>query len=194
MWNPFEQPYAGLISAALLLPILFLWRRSWRLAVLAAALAAAAAFALDFLAATDREKVKSVIAGAADAFESESLADLESLISDDYGDSLHPTKGALLRRCGFYLSEPLVERGVVRMREMTLRDSAAAVVFTARIVFEQDSLAAEGFKRIVFLKMGAGLRRCADGRWRISTIELLELDRQPVRWDDLSRAVLDFSF
>ena len=188
MSDIFEQPWGLLIVAIVALPVLLMFRgifpekrHWWQLAL--PAFLAVAAFGLDLLVQTDLEKINLVIDTGVKAVEQENPESIEAIISENYSDSYHKTKTALMRHCRRRLSEPLVEKNIKRIVEIVVSPSktTAEATFTIRIVFDKRSYVYQSYKRIMLAKVKANLQKEQD-KWLINQAELLELDRRPAGW------------
>ena len=141
MTNIFEQPWLLLIVAGVVFLVVAFFRdllppkRAWVFWLLPVAIAIAA-FAIDFLVETDKEKIKTVLAKACKAVENEDIASAEPLIWENYRDSLHPTKQILLNHFQSRLSEPVIEKIVPAIVSLDIKPPEAKVVFTARVMFD----------------------------------------------------------
>ena len=192
MFNIFEHPW-GLITAAIItLPVLLMVRsifpekcRWWQW--LLPALLAVAAFGFDFLVETDLEKINAVISTAVKAVEEENPDAIEPIISANYGDSYHDTKARLMAYCRIRLSEPLIEKNIKRIVSIDISPPKATAIFTVRIVFDKRSYVYQSFKQIMLTKLKLDLQKEPDNRWLISRAELLEIDMQPVSWQDIKQ-------
>jgi len=191
MFDVFERPWGLLIVAIVALPVLLMFRgifpekrHWWQLAL--PAFLAAAAFGLDALVETDLEKINAVIATGVKAVEEENPDAIEPIISENYSDSSHRTKTALMRHCRRTLSEPLIEKNIKRIVEIVVSPSrtTAEATFTVRIVFDKRSYVYQSYKRIMLAKVKVSLQKEQD-KWLINQAELLELDRQPVDWQNI---------
>jgi len=188
MFNVFEKPWGLLTIAVVVLLILLMVRRIlpekqhwWQLAL--PVFLAAAAFALDRLVQTDLEKINAVINVGVKAAEQENPDAIEPIISEDYSDSYHRNKIALMRHARRVLSEPLVEKNIKRTIETTLSPSkiTAETTFTVRIVFDKRSYVYQSYRQIMLVKMKVNLQK-EQGKWLISQAELLEINMQPANW------------
>ncbi|MFA5251362.1 MAG: hypothetical protein WC454_02105, partial [Phycisphaerae bacterium] len=104
MFDVFEQPW-GLLTVAVVVFIVLLLLRTfapqkcgWWLWLLPAFLVVAA-FGLDFLVATDLEKINAVIDRGVKAVEDEDCDTIKRVLADDYSDSIHNSKSALVSYC-----------------------------------------------------------------------------------------------
>ena len=191
MFDVFERPWGLLTVAIAALLVLLMVRRIfpekrhwWQLAL--PAFLAVAAFGLDRLVQTDLEKINAVISTGVRAVEEENPDAIEAIISENYSDSYHKTKTALMRHCRRRLSEPLVEKNIKRIVEIVVSPSktTAEATFTIRIVFDKRSYVYQSYKRIMLAKVKANLQKEQD-KWLINQAELLELDKLPVDWQNI---------
>jgi len=213
MFNFFEHPW-GLITVAIITLLVLLMVRSifpekcrwWQW--LLPALLAVAAFGFDFLIETDLEKINAVINTAVKAVEEENPDAIEPIISDNYRDSYHKTKKNLMYLCRWRLSEPLIEKNIKRIVSIDISPPKATAIFTVRIVFDKRSYVYQSFKQIMLTKLKLDLqkeryrptagnsksqlkienRKSKINGWLISRAELLEIDMQPVTWQDIKQA------
>jgi hypothetical protein len=184
MTNIYEQPWLLLaVSAAVSLAV-FIFRAVFpqrcRWLWLLPILLAASAFAVDYFIETDTEKVRAVIAKAVKAVERENVEALAPLISDDYRDSFHASKQALLNNCRTRLSEPIIEKNVLSIILLKVEPPRAEAVFTVRVVFDPQGPVFE-YRKMMIFKLRADLRE-ERGGWCFSRIEILEIDLQPADW------------
>jgi len=192
MFYIFEQPWTLLIAGILALVVILIAHRIWpgnrRLwQWLIPILLITAGFGLDLLVQTDAEKIKAVIKTGVKAVEEENPDVIEAIISDNYSDSYHPTKEALVSHCRARLSEPLVDKSYKTILEIDISPPTATVIFTVRIVFDKQSYAYQGFKRETFTKTKLDLQKEPGNRWLISRAEILEIDRHPANWKQIGQ-------
>ena len=187
MFDIFEQPWTLLTGAIIALLVLLIVRsispekRRWWQFVIPLFLAVAA-FELDFLVQTDTEKINAVISAAVKAVEEEDCAAIQAIISDNYRDSFHNTKKALISHCSTQLSKPLIEKSYKTILAIDIHRPTAAAVFTARMLFDKRSYIYQSFKAQMVIKMKLELQKQPDNNWLIKRAEILELDRQPADW------------
>ena len=185
MMNVFEQPWLLLIVAGLVFLGVAMFRdalppkRAWVFWLLPVAIAIAA-FAIDFLVQTDKEKIEAVLAKACRAVEGEDVRALAPLISNDYRDSVHPSKQALLNHFGERLSKPVIEKIVPAIVSLDIKPPDATVVFTARVMFDPKGPVYE-YQKMMLFKLQADLKREGD-EWLFSRTEILTIDLQPAGW------------
>lgn len=189
MFNLFEQPLTLLAAAGITLLVLLIFRtvfpdkRHWWQFALPIILAASA-FGVDFLIQTDREKIRMVINTALKAVEKENPDTIDQIISDNYSDSYHNTKQALMHYCRTWLAQPLIKKNYKTILQMDISPRQAVVTLTVRTVFEQQSVAARNYKQIIVTKARLDFEKQHD-KWYIHRVEILELDHRPVRWREI---------
>jgi hypothetical protein len=185
MMNIFEQPWLLLIVAGVVFLVVAFFRdllppkRAWVFWLLPVVIAIAA-FGIDYLVQTDREKIEAVLAKACRAVEGEDIRALASLISNDYRDSVHPSKQALLNHFGERLSKPVIEKIVPAIVSLDIKPPDATVVFTARVMFDPKGPVYE-YQKMMLFKLQADLKREGD-EWLFSRTEILTIDFQPAGW------------
>lgn len=190
MFNFFEQPYT-LIGAAVLVLFGMLTfrsvfpekRRWWQMLV--PVFVAGAAFGLDGLVKTDLEKIHIVISKGIKAVKEEDCNTLGRILTASYSDSYHDTKEELLGHCRNVLTPALVEKHkkTGELIEIT-GPTATATVFTI-LTFSKSSYISQNYKSLLMTKSRLTLQKQPDGKWLISRVEVLELDRQPVNWSHI---------
>lgn len=198
MTNILEQPWLLLIASVIVLLAvavfrgLFPQRHRWWFWLLPVIIAIAA-FAIDYFVQTDTEKIKDVVAKAVRAVEKEDAEAIGPLISNDYHDSFHASKQALLDNCRARLSEPIIEKNVHGIVSLNVRPAprgflsktgaGATAVFTVRVVFDPRGPIYE-FRKIMLFKLQAELRK--EGiNWLFTRVEVLEIDLQPANWQHI---------
>jgi hypothetical protein len=185
MTNIFEQPWLLLIASVVVLLAVAVFRglspqrHKWWFWLLPVIIAIAA-FAIDYFVRTDVEKVKETIAKAVRAVEKENAEAIGPLISNDYHDSFHASKQALLDNCRARLSEPIIEKNVHGIVSLDVRPPNATAVFTVRVVFDPQGPIYE-FRKIMLFKLQAELRK-EGANWFFTRVEVLEIDLQPADW------------
>lgn len=144
-----------------------------------------AAFGVDFVVRTDMERIDSLIKTARKAVEDEDFDAITAVISADYEDSYHNTREDLLNHCRRLLSEPLVNKAKKGSLEVEISPAGAAVTLTSVVHFEKESRIYREYKPFVILKMRLDLKKERNKRWLINRAEILEIDRQPVKWREI---------
>lgn len=188
MFDFFEQPYTLMGASVLVLFGLLTFRsvlpekRRWWQWLIPAALVGAA-FGLDAIVQTEPEQINVTIQAGVKAVEARSIDGISRIISDDYSDSLHGTKGRMLFYCRQALSQNKVVKTKtkgVKLMELS-QASATAVVFT-QIVFDQNSYVAQNYKPSLLIKTRIDFKKRPDAGWLVSRIELKGLDGQSITW------------
>jgi hypothetical protein len=188
MFNFFEQPWT-LVGASVLVLFAILTfhsvfpekRRRWQLAL--PALLVVAAFALDFFVKTDLEKINIVIRTGIRAVEQEDCNTIEQIISPDYNDSYHNNKASLIEHCRAELSQPVVEKCTKTGLSIEITPPNATVNLTVIIRFEKDSRIVQNYYgQIMWITTQVYLKKQPDKSWLINRMELLEINKQPVTW------------
>jgi hypothetical protein len=193
MFNIFEHPWVLVTIAGIALLILLILRSvapqkcRWWLWLLPFVLVLAA-FGFDFLVETDREKINAVIDTGVKAVEDEDPDTIEMIVADDYADSYHGSKSALMEHCRDVLSEPLIEKNIKRIVSIDIQRPKAIIIFTVRVLFDKQSFVYQNFKQQLLVEVQADLEKQPDGGWLISRVELLKMDFQPVKWQSFKEA------
>ncbi len=190
MFDFFEQPYT-LIGAAVLVLFGILTfrsvmpekRRWWQL--LLPVFVAVAAFGLDTLVQTDLEKINSVISTVIKAVEGEDCNAIEATIAKDYRDSYHNTKRHLLTHCRQKLTPSLIEKNKKTASLVELSPPNAIATLFMLTTFDKNSSISVNYKSSLFLKIELHFQKQQDKTWLINRVEILELDRQPAKWNDI---------
>ncbi len=190
MFDFFEQPWT-LLGAAVLVLFGFLTYRSlcpekrrwWHLLVPLAI--AGIGFGLDFLVATDLEKVRGTVDALLKAVQAEDCAGVAETIAPDYRDSRHATREQLLAHCAQELDGPTVQVVKLRGDEVDLADSEAKVILNLFFRFEENSRVAKQYKAVALVKIRLHLAKRPGGQWLIDQARPLEVDTFPVSWRSL---------
>jgi len=190
MFDIFEQPWTFLLVGLILL--IFIWvyrsvaidkRKWWQFLI--PVIPVAAGFGLDYLVQTDSEQIKELLASASRAVEREDAESLGDLISEDYQDSFHRSKRILMSHCKSRLSEPLIKKSIARIIAMEINSPKAEVIFTARLVFDENSLISQSYVNIMLFKLRMELTKNAQKGWLISNTEIREINHQPASWKNI---------
>lgn len=189
MWDVFEQPWTLVGVAVFALVVVWvikitLAKKSVGRLFFVPLFIAMLGFGLDYFVATDSEQIRGVIQRASDAVEKEDAALLEPLLCADYRDSIHRSKESVIKYFRDHLKDPVIEQNIANVETIDFSDKRASVVFTVRVVFEDQSLVAQNYKKMLFVKARADMQKEEKG-WLIKSIELTNLDLQPVRWKDI---------
>jgi hypothetical protein len=190
MFDLFEQPWTLVGVAVLVLFGMLTFRsvfpekrRWWQLAV--PAFIVAAAFGTDLLVQTDREKIHALLKKGMKAVEQGNLDALAAIIAVDYHDSFHNSKQELMAHTWRQMERSGVEK--IKKNSALIRvsppDASATIIVLVR--FEQDSYIAQNYKPWLLIKLRVNLQKQPDKSWLINRAEVLEVDRQPIQWQQV---------
>jgi len=190
MFDIFEQPYTLIGAAVIILFGMFTFRsvfpekrRWWQLLV--PVLIAGAAFGLDVLVPTDLEKINATIDKGIRAVRDEDCRAIGQVLADNYSDSFHATKAQLLDHCRKVLIPPLVVKHTKQGVLVEVAAPKATVTLFTILTFDKGSYISQNYKAFLMTKTRLSLQKQPDGKWLISRIEVLELDRQPASWGQI---------
>jgi len=192
MWNVFEQPWTLLAAAGVVLLIVMTFRavcpdrqRHWQMAI--PVILVVMAFALDLLVATDPEKVRALMSDAMTAGRKEDIPGLERLLAEDYRDSYHRDKRHLIEHARTALAQsPIAAIKQISLDLEPIKPPNASAAMFAMTTFDPNSLVAANYKPILFVGLRFSLAKQPDRRWLIKAIELVEVDKQPLTWGQVS--------
>jgi hypothetical protein len=192
MWNPFEYPFVG-IGIGLLTFIGF-WifrvvrpekKRKWHYLVPLGIYIAA--FALAYLIQTDNEKVQAVVNKGIKAFEQQQIQPIEEIISENYSDSLHSSKAYITAYCQALFQTAAIEKVTFFSRKTEIQGNKATLLFEAMVKFTEQSHIAQMGKPFIMVKARFYFQKTPDKKWLINSSEILELDRNPIDWNQIPK-------
>jgi hypothetical protein len=189
MFDIFEQPWT-LLGVSVIVFFVVLTIRSvfpekqhwWQWAIPAAI--AVAAFGLDFPVVTDLEKIHSLVKTAIKAVEQEDCRAIENIIADDYRDSRHRSKEALMAHCRAELTPPCVEENRKLAVLVELSPPEATATLSLLIKFDRDSRVTREYKRYALIKAKLYLQKQPNKKWLINQVEILEIDKMFFSWEE----------
>ena len=191
MTNIFETPLLLLLTAVLSAGGIFVFRavfpeknRSYQ--YLIPLLIAAAGLGADYFVKTDHEKISIAINRLYDSVQNEDINILEGLISDNYTDTFHDSKNAILERCRRAFVYAAIKKNYQDILTLQVTSDTARAEVIARTVFEKDTPPARNYKPLVETLISIQLKKDPSGRWLITRIELLEVDRQSLDWSRIT--------
>jgi len=190
MYDIFEQPWTLLIVAGAALLIVFIFRAVWPekrrwLQFMIPLLIAALAFAVDFFFETDLEKINHVLKSCINASVNEQPEVIDAFIASDYSDSLRLSKKELMIYLEAILSELAIDRFVKVDQTVELGGSDATVILKGFLFFDENSPVSKGIKPVMAITLELGLKKYLVATWQINRAEVLEIDKQPVRWKNV---------
>jgi len=190
MLDFFEQPYTLIGAAVIVLFGVFTFRsvipekRHWWQFLLPVFIAILG-IGLDILVQTDMEKINSAIKTVIKAVQEEDCDSIEALIAEDYRDSYHKTKRELISHCRRRLTPPLVEKNKKTGCLVKLSPPKATATLFMLATFDKNSYVTQNYKSFIFFKIELRFQKQPDRTWLISRCEVLEIDKQPAKWNDI---------
>lgn len=190
MWNIFEKPWTLLAVAGAVSLIMFIVRtlkdgkkQSWQLMI--PLIIALSAFAIDIFVRTDLESINSLIKSCIKASKNEDADTIETFIASDYHDSLHQDKEQIMVYFRAVFSEPAVKRFVKLDQSTELLSPNATVLLKGFLFFDEESRFYKELKPAIVVQLELGLKKHSKGKWQINRGEILEIDNQPIDWEDV---------
>jgi hypothetical protein len=187
MWNFFEQPWTLLAAAVLVLfgvlTFRSVWpekRKPWQWFLPAGV--ALLAVGLDLGVTTDLEKINRAIRMGLRAVQEENCAAIAPLIAADYQDSYHKSREGLLDHCRVRLVPPAVQRIRRVSTNVEITAPEAKVALSVWMTFDQNSVWAQAYKQTALIAVDVYFRKQADKTWRVSRVEVREVDKMPASW------------
>ncbi len=188
MWDIFDQPWTLLGAAVIVLLGVLTFRsvwpekRRWWQWLLPAGVAVLG-FGLDAVVATDLEKINRMIQAAMGAAEREDCAALGRLIADNYSDSFHEDKQAIVTHCRARLVAPAVERVKKIGAVLQITPPKATVTLTVSVRLEQGSYWVRTYGiTAALVKAQFWMSKQPDGNWLVTRIEIEEVNKVPASW------------
>jgi hypothetical protein len=200
MWNIFEYPFAGIGVAVI--SMLGLWilgafwpdkKRKWHFAVPFVIMILA--FAIAHFVQTDKEKILAVVNKGINAFQTQDIQPIREIIADDYSDSAHSSKELIVAYCQALFETATVDKITLYSRQLKIEGSGAVFTMEGLVMFNENSQIAQMGKSLMLVKARLGFRKTPDKNrsspgfaptsWLINNTEILELDRNPVNWNQL---------
>jgi hypothetical protein len=187
MWNFFEQPWTLLAAAVLVLFGVLTFRSVWSEKrkpwqwFLPAGLALLGV-GLDLAVTTDLEKISQMIHTGLKAVQEENCAAIVPLIAADYQDSYHKSKESLLDQCRARLVPPAVQKIRKVSSKIDITPPTAKVALSVWMTFDKNSVWAQAYKPTALIAVDVYLRKQPDRTWRVTRIEVREVDKMPATW------------
>jgi hypothetical protein len=192
MFNIFEYPFVGIGLAVVSMIALWIFgaffpqkRRRWHFAV--PFVIAILAFAVAFFVQTDREKILSAVGKGIKAFELQNIEPISQIIADDYSDAAHSSKELILAYCQALFQTAAVEKVTTFSRNTEINGVKAVFTTEALVKFTENSEIARMGKAFLIVKARFYFKKtqAQANKWLINSSEILELDRNPVSWNQL---------
>ena len=186
MFNIFQSPWPLLVTAVITWMALVILsqsryeiRRLWQLLIpLAIALAA---FGIERLVMTDREKIEDIIVSAKSAAINRQPQVFDLLLSDDYSDILHESKEQMMMFCNRKFSREIAENIITQFSNITINSPTATGNFGFIITLDKDSPYAV-IAGVMSVKATIYFEKAENGNWYIKSSDVTELNKQPVSW------------
>jgi hypothetical protein len=191
MFEIFDQPWTILCFSIILMGVFWTINavkptehRWWQFII--PLLVALVGFGLDHFVQTDREKIASVITAAVKAIEEESPGRLAVTLSNDYKDSFHRDKDAILNNFESKLESELFKKINLRILSLEISDNSNSALarVSARVIFGEGSFVAKTYKAIFDTVLEMKLSKSSN-QWVITAVELQTVDRQSMKWNDV---------
>ena len=184
--NIFEQPWTLVVIGAWLILAVWIASRFWPLKftrkhLFIGPIVIVLAFALDYLVVTDREKIETIMDTIVKATEEEQAENIVQFISPDYRDSSHKSGESFTHFCRQIFSNPQIEKNWVTDQQLELDKTQASIWITAVTRLDERNQWAAGIS-VIKTAWRLEFSKQPDKSWLIDTIELLELNDQPVDW------------
>lgn len=187
MFNIFQQPWTLIIAGTVCLLVVLIFRaifadkrRPWQLAM--PFIIIALALGLDFAVKTDYEKINAVLYSAFNGFETQQAGVIDEVISDDYADAVHGSKGLILAYCRELFKVVPIKKISILSKEITIDESRAVLTAEVVVHFADESEFAKMGKTFLLVKGRLFLEKTNGKKWLVYSSKLLELDRKSVTW------------
>jgi hypothetical protein len=190
MWNVFEYPFVGIGLAIFSMIALWIFgafwpdkKRKWHFTI--PFLITGLAFAIAYLVQTDKEKILAALNKGIKAFQTQNIEPIREIIADDYYDMAHSSKEFIIAYCQALFQTATVEKITIYSRQIEIEDDVAAFTIEALVKFTEQSQMAQMGKPLMLVKARFNFKKTPEKRWLIVNSEILELDRNPVNWNQL---------
>jgi hypothetical protein len=189
MWNIFEHWWTALavaLGVQIVLAIIHIIRpesrKFWHILIPLAVIVVG--IGVERLVQTDFEKINILIDKCLTATADENIAAIGALLAPDYSDSCHKSKESAMQSCRRWFGQPLISVNKKYSVEITIDRPAAQVNLIVVTHLDPKSEYYQSVK-LLLIKARLYLHRNADGRWLINRAELLEVNNQPVKWNEI---------
>jgi hypothetical protein len=190
MWNIFEHWWTALLIAAIVqmtLAIIHLLkpdtRKLWHILIPIAIIAIG--IGVERFVQTDFEKITILIDKAVKAAQDEDAAAVDALLAPDYSDSCHDSKTAVMEYCRRWFARPLIAKNNAQAVQIDIHRPTAEIYLAAIVHLDPKSDFAEMVKFPLLVKVKLCLKKNEDGKWLIERAELLEINNNPVKWNQI---------
>ena len=190
MWNVFEYPFLGIGIALIVFIALWIFRRFcpdkkrwWQLLI--PLLIAIAAVAVAYFVETDKEKIQGAINKGIKAFEQQKIEPIREILANDYSDPYHSSKELIVAYCQALFQTATIQKISIFNRQIEIKDNKAIFTVEGLVKFTEQSEIAKMGQPFLIVKARFRFRKTPETRWQIYSSEILELNRQPVNWNQL---------
>lgn len=189
MYDIFQSPWVLIgVSAAVwlvaaIIRVMFPEKKHWW-HMAAAVVIFAAAFGVDYFVQTDREKIDSLIDRGIEATVAADVEGVGAIIGDNYADRVHKSKADFVDTCRAYFRRPTVESIKRSYYKVTITGISAVVDMNAVV-----HLAGENSEmptiQMIPVKLKIACTRNGEKDWTVSSADLVEMNNNPVNWNDI---------
>jgi len=193
MWDFYEQPWTLLGIAVISLFVVWTYRsvcdnkRHWW-QFLIPILIATAGFGIDHFVQTDSENIEGILNAGIKAIEVENFSQIDSYLSDDYRDSLHPSKERLLEHAQSQLNTNIIEKCKMNAKPLitfSQNHTKAKANMFFRIIMGKDSPITQEYSIPLFnLSVDVYFIK-RNENWLIENIEIRNVNNIQARWSDV---------
>lgn len=187
MWNIFENAWLLLTLAGIALVITSIVRQEkpeWGLKpLLIPLMLGALAFGLDYWVTTDYEAINGIVPACRKAAVAADTNGIMKHISPNYSDSRHRNRQSLRSAIERIIPRASIKKVRFQSHVITIEGNAAQSEFLAAVHLNPDSgYAAAG--SLVFVEMRFEYEKITT-TWYISSMEVTEVNYQPMNWGDI---------
>ena len=140
------------------------------------------AFGIDYLVQTDHEKLDSVIDEAIAAAVTCDIAAIEALLADDYADSVHRSKAAVVSAARRQLREAIIEK-IKKINCLITVNNSSAIINIEAIVHLLGHNQYAAITSIVPIKMEVACTKVPNGIWRVSSADITAINNSSATWN-----------
>lgn len=143
-----------------------------------------AAFCTDHFVKTDREKIDTLIDAGIEATVAADVDAVESIIAGDYHDRVHRSKAAFMDTCREHFKRPVVESIKRSYYKVTINGTSAIVELNAvvHLLGQNSEVPAIG---MIPVKIKIECTRNSEKNWTVSSADLIEMNNNPVNWNNI---------
>ncbi|MBN2588918.1 MAG: hypothetical protein JXA96_03575 [Sedimentisphaerales bacterium] len=190
MLDIYEQPWTLVGLAVIVLFVVFTIRsvfpekrRLWQLLI--PVLIVTAAFGIDALVQTDKEKIVAVLDAGMQAVEDENFNAIYPYLSDDYSDTMHSSKQQLIDHAQSRLDINVVKKCKKTGSLITISQNKAKVNLFMHIILSEDSPVNRDYQ-IPFFQLKVDIDFIKQNEdWLIEGIEIKSVNKQSAKWNDI---------